>query len=132
MSIEVVQPPVVGTPYPATIFKAVVEDGDYGPQLKLRIVEGNGNKSTLYLSLPMTAKNRTGRVATSLLGSYPSEAVDESVFVGMTVNMIYAVNRKDATKLVIDMLTPRKPGKTEKVALTVNKALEGDDQEAPF
>jgi len=132
MSIEVVQPPVIGQPYPTTIFKSEVVEGDFGTQLKLRMIDTQGQTHTLYLALPMTAKNRTGRVATALLGSYPTEAVDEQIFVGMTCNMIYAVNRRDATKLVIDALTPRKPSKTEDVEAVVAKAISDDDMEAPF
>lgn len=132
MSIEVVQPPTIGTEYPATIFSANVEDGDYGLQLKLRLIETNGNKGTLYLSLPMTTGNRTGRVSTSLLGKYPEGPIDEQMFVGMTVNMVYAINRRDASKLVLDMLTPRKPGKGEDVEATVTKANVDDDMQAPF
>ena len=80
----------------------------------------------------MTTGNRTGRVSTSLLGKYPEDAIDEQVFVGMTVNMLYAVNRRDASKLVLDMLTPRKPEKGEDVKAIVEKAAADDDQEAPF
>ena len=132
MSIKVVQPPVAGTSYPATIFNVKVIDEDFGPQIKLRMIETNGQKHSMFLPIPMTAGNRTGRVWVSLLGSWPDDEVDEQLLQGMTVNLIWAVNRKDATKLVRDMLTPRKPEKGEDVEAVVLKAQADDDLDAPF
>ena len=132
MPIDVVPPKQTNTAYPATIWASEIVDGDYGPQVRVKLVELNGNKVTLYLSLPATPGNRTGRVLASLMGGYPEDVVDEGLLVGMTVNMFYAVNRRDATKIVLDMLEPRKPGKGEDPAATVAKLQAEEDQEAPF
>lgn len=130
--IEVVAPKEVGEKYPATIYAADIVTGNYGEQIKVKLVEPNKGIEILYLSLPMTQKNRTGRNWVSLFGHYPTEQVDEQALVGMTVDMVYAVKKTDPNDVVLDLLKPRTPKKDEDPAATVAAAQEADDLEAPF
>ena len=131
--IEVVKAKELGEKYPATIWKAEAVEGDYGPQVKVLLVEPNQNILALYLPIPATPKNRTGRVLTSLNGTYPTGTYDEQTLVGMTVDMVYAQKKGgEPGDLVLDLLKPRKPGKDEKPAETVADMVARDDLQAPF
>ncbi len=132
--IEAVAPKQLGEKYPATIWKAEEVEGNYGPQVKVLLCEHpSSNIVALYLPVPATPKNRTGRILTALNGSYPSEAYDEQQLVGMTVNMIYAQKKGgEPGDLVLDLLTPRTPGKGEDPAALVEKMIAADDLEAPL
>ena len=132
MPIDVVPPKEVGEKYPATIFAAEPTEGLYGPQLKIRLIELNGQKHSMYMPLPATEKNRTGRNLKSLTGKYEAGVFDEQTLVGMTVDMVYAAKRGKADEVVLDLLKPRTPAKGEDVKATVEKAIAEDDFEAPF
>jgi hypothetical protein len=132
MAIDVVAPKETGEKYPATVFKVDVEDGKYGPQLKVKLIEPTGGIEILYLQLPMRPKNRTGRNWVSLFGKYPDGPVDEQAMVGMTVHMVYATKKTNADEVVLDLLKPRTPDKDEDPTATVKQALVKEDLEAPF
>lgn len=133
--MEVAPRKEIGEKYPATIWKVEAVEGDYGPQVRVSLIEKNGNLLSLYLPTPATERNRTGRVLTSLNGTYPEGTYDETQFVGMTVDMIYAQKRGPSASpgdIVLDLLKPRKSGKNENPTETVNTQVAKDDQEAPF
>ena len=141
MGIDIVPPPELGEKYPATIW--MVKDPDrlekdngppmYGEQIQVLLVETNGNMLSRYLPVPATIKNRTGRILTSLMGTYPTGTFDEQVLVGMTVDVVYAQKKGgNADELVIDLFKPRKPGKDEDPAATVAAMIEKEEQAAPF
>ena len=135
MSIEVTPKKEIGEKYPATIWKAEPVDGEWGPQVRLALIETNGNLLSLFLPIPATERNRTGRVLTSLTGTYPEGTYDEQLLVGMTVDMIYAQKRGPGASpgdLSLDLLKPRKAGKNEDPVATVNEQMARDNLEAPF
>jgi hypothetical protein len=134
MEIAVTAKKELGEKYPAVIYKIHdVEDGLYGPQFRVSLVELDGNKVSLWLSVPATERNRTGRIFTSMNGKYPEGSYDPEKWEGLPVHMIYAQKKGgDSGELVLDMLKPREAGKTEKPADIANKAQAQDDLEAPF
>ncbi len=132
--MEVVAPKELGEKYPATIWKVEEVEGTYGPQIKVLLTERpSSNIVALYLPVPATPKNRTGRILTSLNGTYPIGSYDEQLLVGMTVDMIYSQKKGgEPGDLVLDLLKPRKADKDEKPGETVNEMTARDDLEAPF
>jgi len=131
--IEVVKAKELGEKYPATIWKVEATEGDYGPQIKVLLVEPNGNIVPLYLPIPATPKNRTGRNLTSLNGTYPEGQYDEQLLVGQTVSMVYAQKKGgEPGDLVLDLLKPRTAGKGEDPVKLVKEMTDRDDQAAPF
>jgi len=131
--IEIVKAKELGEKYPATIWKVEPAEGQYGPQIKTLLVEPTGNILALYLPVPATPKNRTGRILTSLNGSYPDGQYDEQLMVGMTVDMVFAQKKGgEPGDLVLDLLKPRTASKGEDPGKLVAEMVERDDQEAPF
>jgi len=131
--IEIVKAKELGEKYPATVWKVEPVEGQYGPQIKTLLVEPTGNILALYLPVPATPKNRTGRILTSLNGTYPEGQYDEQLMVGMTVDCVYAQKAKgEPGDLVLDLLKPRTASKGEDPAKLVAEMVERDDQEAPF
>jgi len=131
--IEIVKAKELGEKYPATIWKVEPVEGQYGPQIKTLLVEPTGNILALYLPVPATPKNRTGRILTSLNGSYPDGQYDEQLMVGMTVDMVFAQKKGgEPGDLVLDLLKPRTASKGEDPVKLVAEMVERDDQEAPF
>jgi len=93
----------------------------------------SGNIVALYLPVPATPKNRTGRVLTALNGTYPKDSYDEQKLVGMTVDMVYAQKKGgEPGDLVLDLLKPRDPEPGEKPEEVVNEMAARDELEAPF
>ncbi len=126
--IEVVKAKELGMKYPATVWKAEEVEGDYGPQIKVLLVEPTGNIIALYLPTPATPKNRTGRILTSLNGTYPEGEYDEQTLVGMTVDMIYAQKKGgEPGDLVLDLLKPRKKSQGEDTAKLVADMVKKDE-----
>ena len=132
MSIEVVAKKEQGEKYKAVIYATEVVEGDYGPQVLVKLVEPNGNIERRYLPIPMTEKNRTGRWFTALLGGYPEGTVDETTIEGMPVYMIYGPKFKAPDETVLDMVKVRKADKDEDPAGIANDQKARDDAEAPF
>jgi len=131
--IEIVKAKELGEKYPATIWKVESVDGQFGPQIKTLLVEPTGNILALYLPVPATPKNRTGRTLTSLNGSYPDGQYDEQLMVGMTVDMVFAQKKGgEPGDLVLDLLKPRTASKGEDPGKLVAEMVERNDQEAPF
>ena len=132
MSIDIVPAKELGEKYAATIWNTELVEGDYGPQLKVLLVEPNNNIVPLYLAVPATPKNRLGRNLTSLNGTYPQGTYDETLLIGMTVDMVYAQKKGgEPGDLVLDLLKPRKPGKDENPSETVTR-LQDQNSEDPF
>ena len=134
MEISVTPRKELGEKYPAVIYKIhPVEDGQYGPQFRVSLVELDGNKVSLWLGVPATERNRTGRVFTSMNGTYPQGSYDPEKWEGLPVSMIYAQKKGgEPGDLVLDLLKPREAGKNEKPAEAANTAAAQDDLEAPF
>jgi len=131
--IDVTPAKELGMKYPATIWKVEETEGDYGPQIKVLLVEATGSILALYLPVPATPKNRTGRNLTSLNGTYPEGQYDEQLLVAMTVDLIYAQKKGgEPGDLVLDLLKPRTASKGEDPGKLVAEMVERDDQEAPF
>jgi len=131
--IDIVQAKELGEKYPATIWKVEAVEGQYGPQIKTLLVEPTGNILALYLPVPATPKNRTGRILTSLNGTYPEGQYDEQLMVGMTVDCVYAQKKGgEPGDLVLDLLKPRTASKGEDPSKLVAEMVERDNQEAPF
>ncbi len=130
MPIAIVPAKELGEKYAATIWNTTLEEGLYGPQLKVLLAELNGNIVPLYMSVPATPKNRLGRNLTSLLGTYPQGTFDEETLIGMTVDMVYAQKKGgEPGDLVLDLLKPRKPGKDEDPTELVTR-LQKQDSDA--
>ena len=134
MEIAVTAKKELGEKYPAVVYKVHgVEDGTYGPQFRVSLVELDGNKVSLWLSVPATERNRTGRVFTAMNGTYPEGSYDPEKWEGQPVSMIYAAKKgTDSGEVVLDLLKPREAGKGEKPAEVANAAAAQDDLEAPF
>jgi len=131
--IEVVKAKELGEKYPATIWKVEEVEGNYGPKIKVLLVEPSGNILALYLPIPATPKNRTGRIVTSLNGTYPEGQYDEQSMLGMTVDCIFAQKKGgEPGDLVLDLLKPRTAGKGEDPVKLVKEMTDRDDQAAPF
>ncbi len=107
--IDIVKAKELGEKYPMTVWKAEEVDGQFGPQINTLRGDPSGNSVALYLPVPATPKNRTGRILTALEGSYPEGQYDEQTLVGMTVDAIYAQKKGgEPGDLVLDLLKPRK------------------------
>ena len=134
MEIAVTAKKELGEKYPAVVYKVHdVEDGTYGPQFRVSLVELDGNKVSLWLSVPATERNRTGRVFTAMNGTYPEGSYDPSKWEGQPVAMVYAQKKGgEPGDVVLDLLKPRDPGKNEKPVDVANAAAAQDDLEAPF
>ena len=134
MDIAVTAKKELGEKYKAAVWGiSPVEDGLYGPQFQVKIVEQDGNKITLWLSVPATERNRTGRCFTAMAGTYPTGSYDPETWIGKPVFLVYAQKKGgEPGDVVLDLIKPRDLDKGEKLDDLVNAARAQDELEAPF
>jgi len=137
--IEVAPKKELGEKYAATIVKVEEVDGfrEGTIQMKVTLKEHpSGSTESVYLPLPATERNRTGRILTALNGTYPEGQYDEQLMVGMTVSMIYKEKTIGANKgdLGLDLLKPRDKAKGEDPEALVAEMLlkDADIASDPF
>ena len=134
MDIEVVAKKEIGEKYKAIVYSVELDDGDYGEQIKVGLLESpSANKAFKWLPIPATERNRTGRTFTNMNGTYPTGTYDPSKWEGLPVSMIYAQKKGgEPGDLVLDLIKPRDAGKGENPVEVANVAAAQDDLEAPF